>query len=170
MKDRCGWARGIGSRAECAGPETGRARLRSRLVGGARGSAAVELAILLPLLTMITFGVIDFARVMYSYIAVASAAHETATYFAENPTATDATLQAVAVAESQNLSRAFLAFGGTPNATLTKVTTFASGTSNTDLFVRVQVTYSFGPLARIPVRGPVAVSAIAAAPRSRALT
>lgn len=145
-------------------------RTRRRLARGERGAAAVELALLLPLLAMITFGVIDFARVMYAYITVAGAAHETVMYLAENTTADLPTLQGVAAAEAMNQSNLFLRFTGTPNTTVENIsTTLASGTVNANI-VRVRVRYTFRPITPFPLRGPIFVSAVASAPRPRALT
>ena len=138
---------------------------------GERGNSAVELALILPLFASIVFGAADLARLFFAHITVASAAHEAASYLAQNQSATDSDLQAVAAAESQRLAGNFLVFSGSgTNTTLTKVTSNASGTTNTTMFVRVQVTYTFRPTVSIPLSGPVPIVATADAPKTRALT
>lgn len=47
---------------------------------GDRGAAAVEFAIVLPLLLLLTFGVIDLGRVLFTFIAVQEAAQEGAMF------------------------------------------------------------------------------------------
>jgi Flp pilus assembly protein TadG len=139
--------------------------------GAERGNAAVELALLLPVLLALVFGAIDFARLFYAHIAVASAAHEAAIYLGQNTDAQDAVLRSVAAAEANRLSGNFLTFSGaTANTTLAKITTMASGTANTNMFVRVQLTYTFQPTVPFPLRGPISVRAVADAPKMRALT
>jgi Flp pilus assembly protein TadG len=132
---------------------------------GERGNAAVELAIILPVLLVITFGVVDFARLFYAYITAASAAHEAAVYLAEYPTADDSKLEAVAAGEMST----FLTFSGAgPNTTLTKPALVAATTGSN--YVRVQLAYRFEPLVPIPQTGPIMVSAVAAAPRPRPIS
>src|SRR5262249_23476708 len=51
------------------------------------GVAAVELAIVLPVLVLIVIGCVDFGRFLYYYIAVTNAAEEGATFGSLNPPA-----------------------------------------------------------------------------------
>jgi Flp pilus assembly protein TadG len=53
----------------------------------ASGQSMVELAILLPLLTLILIGTLDFARVFFDYIRLSGAVREGAIYGARNPAA-----------------------------------------------------------------------------------
>jgi Flp pilus assembly protein TadG len=50
-------------------------RTRSR-GGGDRGAAAVEFALVLPVLLLVIFGIIDFGRLLYAKITLAEAARE----------------------------------------------------------------------------------------------
>jgi Flp pilus assembly protein TadG len=59
------------------------ARIRRRR----RGAAAVELAIVLPVLMVIVVGCVDFGRFLYYYIAVTNAAEEGAAFGSLNPPA-----------------------------------------------------------------------------------
>jgi Flp pilus assembly protein TadG len=138
--------------------------------GRERGNAAAELALALPVLVAITFGAVDFARLFYAYVTITSAAHEASSYWVQNATATDADLQAAAVAESQGASTMLSFSGGTANTTLTRINTNATGTVNTTMFVRLQLAYSFRPLTPFPIRGPIQISAVADAPKYRVLT
>jgi Flp pilus assembly protein TadG len=128
------------------------------------GSAAVEMALLVPVLTMILLGAIDFGRVFYAYITVSSAAHEAAVYagrhFAPTVDVTPNALATVIAGESKG----FLKVGTAPNGN----TTVTGPTLVTDYYevplVQVQVTYSFRPMTPIPLKGPVPVSVTAASP------
>lgn len=53
---------------------------RMGITFGRRGSAAVESAVLLPLLTLLALGATDFARFSFAYISVATAARNGAAY------------------------------------------------------------------------------------------
>lgn len=134
--------------------------------GCERGNAAVEMALLLPVLALIAFGVIDFARAFYAYVGVASAAHEAASYLAEEIASSPSTsvLESVAAAESRVSATSFLTFGATGNSTLT-VPALVTGTTNSS-YVRVLLTYRFRLLSGIPFSGQVPISVSAAAPRS----
>ncbi len=152
-----------------AGAGTRSTRKWRQVIRQERGHSAVELALILPVLLTIVFGVVDFTRLFYAYMTVASAAHEAAIYLAENITATDAELQSAAAAESPGpLGNSLTFTGASPNASLTKVTTLASGT--TTGIVRVQVTYNFKPVTPWPLTGPLGVSVMAASPKTTPLT
>jgi len=49
---------------------------RPRRTGADQGSAAVEFALVLPVLLLILFGIIDFGRMMNARIVISQAAHE----------------------------------------------------------------------------------------------
>jgi Flp pilus assembly protein TadG len=59
----------------------------------------VELALLVPLLLVIAMGVIDLGRVYFAHVAITNAAREAAYYTSLEPTASDASVQAVVDAE-----------------------------------------------------------------------
>jgi Flp pilus assembly protein TadG len=49
---------------------------RTSRAGGDRGAAAVELALLLPFLLLLVFGIIDFGRALHAQITLTQAARE----------------------------------------------------------------------------------------------
>jgi Flp pilus assembly protein TadG len=127
------------------------------------------MALLLPVLALITFGVVDFSRAFYAYVTVASAAHEAAVQYAEEISSSPgaSVLEAAAAAESRVASTSFLSFGASGNASLATPTVVA-GTTNLS-YVRVQLTYKFKPLSGIPFSGEVPITVVAAAPRAGAV-
>lgn len=77
-----------------------------QLIKGRRGQALVELALILPVLLMLVFGIIEFGRVMGSYLIITQAAREGARAGAVNPTDTainDAVDNAAAILDSSRL-------------------------------------------------------------------
>lgn len=58
------------------------------LLRGEQGASLVELALLLPLLSLLLVGAIDFGRAFYLEIEIAGAAHAAAMYGSQNPTDT----------------------------------------------------------------------------------
>jgi Flp pilus assembly protein TadG len=90
------------------------------VIGGRsrRGAAAVELAILLPVLTLLFVGVLDFGRVFYHYQIVTECARNGARY-ASGSTANStntAAIQSAARAGATNLSpQPTVTFGPDPN-------------------------------------------------------
>ena len=58
------------------GPATHRARRGHRVRDTDRGAAAVEFALLLPLLLLLVFGIIDFGRALNAQITLTQAARE----------------------------------------------------------------------------------------------
>ena len=134
------------------------ARWRRR---GERGNAAVEFALLVPVLILIVCGAVDFGRAFYAYVTVSSTAHEAARYAARFPGASVSTaaLQTVVAGESQGTIRLM----GTPtggNATLTGPTLEGSE----EQLTAVRLSYQFNPISPIPLAGPIVISASAAAP------
>jgi Flp pilus assembly protein TadG len=96
-----------------------------------KGAAAVEFAILLPLL-MFLFGIgVDFARAFYAHLIITNAARNGALYACDNPTkSTDtAGIQAAALVDTTDLS----------NVTVTSGTYSTGGIT----YVWVNVTYPF---------------------------
>jgi Flp pilus assembly protein TadG len=76
-----------------------------RLHRDRRGSALVELAIALPVMLLVFFGTVDFARVMYLGIELTNAARAGAQYGAHNLTTIADTpgIEATAAAASPNI-------------------------------------------------------------------
>src|SRR5262245_18201222 len=71
-----------------------------------RGTAAVELAILLPLLVFLFVIGVDFARLYYPYVTITNCARSGAMYGSEGPRRSldDAGIRAAALADASSLS------------------------------------------------------------------
>lgn len=112
------------------------------------GAALVETALVLPVLILIVLGCVDFGRFASSYMAVANAAREGASFGASHPF-TDATFglwkERVASAVTDEMS-------GVPGFEAGKLSTVEPTlvASQLDSRVRVQVTYVFQPAIRWP--------------------
>lgn len=72
---------------------------------GRKGTASIELALTLPVLALLTIGTIDFGRLFFHGIAVASASHEGAFYGSQgNREATDnAGMEGMVTSSAQDL-------------------------------------------------------------------
>ncbi len=130
---------------------------------GTAGNAAVEMALLLPVLTMVLLGAIDFGRVFFAYITVSSAAHEAAV-FAGGSTygVTTNALATVVSAESKG----FLKVGAAPSGNTTVVGPTVVPDPTKVPTVQVEVTYNFQPVTPIPLKGPIPVRVTASSPTS----
>jgi Flp pilus assembly protein TadG len=104
------------------------------------GSAAVELAFLLPLLVFLVFVGVDFARIFYFATIVTNAARNGAVYGSSYPNnATDTSgIQQAALADATDLS---------PAPTVSSTT---STDSNGNNFVSVTVTWNFTTVINYP--------------------
>lgn len=103
-----------------------------------RGSAAVELALLLPLLSMLFVFTVDFARLYYHYCIVTNCARNGALYLSDPTTMpespyTDVT--AAALADAADLS---------PQPTVTW------GTGTNSSYIQVTVVYPFTTITNYP--------------------
>ena len=103
-----------------------------------RGSAAVELALLLPLLGLLFVFTVDFARLYYHYCIVTNCARNGALYLSD-PTAIPespyADVTAAALADASDLS---------PQPTVT----WGTGTDNS--YIQVTVVYPFTTITNYP--------------------
>ncbi len=113
-------------------------RPRSRL---RRGSSAVELALLLPILGLLLLFTVDFARLYYHYSIVTNCARNGALYGSDPTTATESPytdLTAAALADASNLD---------PQPTVTSTTgTDSSGNA----YIQVTVVYPFTTISNYP--------------------
>jgi len=91
------------------------------------GQTMLELALLLPLLLILVFGVIEMGRYMYIDTLIGSAARAGAIYGAQNPAASVQTADIVAAACNDFLSRAGTNLGSRPAPTCD-----GSGTASTN--------------------------------------
>ena len=114
--------------------------------GGARehGVAAVEMALMLPILVMIVFAIINFAAVLYDYIVITNAAREGARWASINThTAFSCASSAAGTADPCEIANSYAAdrllnFGA---ASVTHAT--ASGAASAGSLVTVTVTFNF---------------------------
>jgi Flp pilus assembly protein TadG len=110
-------------------------RSRSRL---RRGSAAVELALLLPTLGLLFVFTVDFARLYYHYCVIINCARNGALYLSD-PTAMPespyADVTAAALADASDLS---------PQPTVTW------GPGDNSSYIKVTVSYSFTTITNYP--------------------
>lgn len=110
---------------------------------GRRGTAAAELAVLLPFLALVFVGGLDFARVFYHALTITNCARNGAVYGSIDPThaADTAGIQAAALADASNLSPS-------PN-----VTSAAGTDADGNPTVQVTVTYDFQMLTQFLTNG-----------------
>jgi Flp pilus assembly protein TadG len=105
---------------------------RFRRSGGDQGSAAVEFALVLPVLMLILFGIIDFGRMLHARIVLSQAAHEGArTAAILDEAAADNTIDAVLGSmvdglEGRDVTDCEGAVGGDATVTLTYGFAFAT--------------------------------------------
>jgi Flp pilus assembly protein TadG len=109
---------------------------------GRRGTSAVELALLLPLLLVMLLGAIDFCRLFYAYTTITNCARNGALWLSDplaNGTVTPsqspyATYQAAALADAQGLD---------PALTTSNITSSSGTDSNGDSIITVTVEYNW---------------------------
>lgn len=114
-----------------------------------RGAAAVEFAIVLPVLITILLGTTDFGRFAHSRIAIANAARSGAAYGSINPynsSTEDAWKAGVAKSVTDELGQAAAFDPAKLTITTTHVTEYAGQRR-----VNVQVTYPFETLVNWPL-------------------
>lgn len=135
---------------------------RARQTAAERGNAAVEYALLLPVLIVIVFGAVDFSRAFYAYVTLASTAHEAAIYASRQPAAqvTPAALRTVVARESGGFVQVITTPTAGGNTTITGPT--IEGVD--EQVAKVTLIYQFEPLVPVPLRGPIAIRAQASAP------
>lgn len=99
--------------------------MRKRTAKGERGAAAVEFALILPVLLLLVLGIIEFGRIYNIQISLSGAAREGARYMAihhsETNAATNARNSAVAAAPSVPLTAGSITISNATCATGTQV-------------------------------------------------
>ena len=94
-----------------------------------RGAAAVEFALLLPILLLLVFGIVDFGRALHAQITLTQAAREGA--------------RAAALKQSNVESRTQTAAPGLSDVTVTVTACPATPTPGTDAKVEAKYTFTF---------------------------
>ncbi len=132
-------------------------RNRSNLGRSDTGASLVEMALVLPLFLLLTFGAVDFGRAMYLAIEVAGAARAGASYGSQNPNDTTGiqTSAQIAAPNVPNLSVATPTYrcecaDGTSYSASCLVTPSCTGGLNYVYRVNVTVTGSYTPLVSWP--------------------
>jgi Flp pilus assembly protein TadG len=102
-----------------------------------RGAAAVEFAILFPVLVMMLFGIIDFGRLLYAQVTLTQAAREGARQdaLANSLGISTSTIQSNTAAAATNL--------GLTASSVTVTPCPAGSTQTTQAVVQVKYTFSF---------------------------
>ena len=118
--------------------------------GNEHGTAAVEFALLLPLLVLLLFGIVEFGLALYRQQVLATASREGARVGIRQ------TVPRPTAGDIQRVARNVLTQAGVPGAALV-VVNGAGAASGTDLSVTVQTPYQFFVLPNtVPgLRGPV---------------
>ena len=125
-----------------------------------RGAAAVEFALVLPILVVLAFGIIDFGRLLYTYNNLTSAVREGAR-FAAVQTKEDVVKTA---AIQGRVSDYIAAFGGTPVAnSQIQVTYDAAPPATRFITVRINA-YEFEPIT--PIAGLIGLGDITMSPQA----
>jgi Flp pilus assembly protein TadG len=102
--------------------------------GGARGQELIELAILIPLLMLIAFGVLDLGRLFHASITITNAAREGARFGTFDPTDSTGIIAAIQ-AEAAN--------SGIDLSSSTVAVTCPDGACGSGQAVRVTISYPF---------------------------
>jgi Flp pilus assembly protein TadG len=117
-----------------------RPRARGRRNSG-RAAAAVELVLMLPMLSFVCLVAIDYSRLFYAWATLADVARDGALYASDSSFATSttyATAQQAALADASNLS---------PAPTITSTSGVDAGGNS---YVQVTATYQFQTIANYP--------------------
>lgn len=112
-----------------------------------RGVAATELALLLPVLTLVLFIGADYARLFYALATLGDSARAGALHYAMHPSAAQTAVEQAALADASNLA---------PTPT---VTTGGGTITGGHAYVQVTVSYSFQTLIPQPgITSPITLS------------
>lgn len=129
-----------------------------------RGQSLVELALLLPLFTIILLGAVDLGRAFFAYDRLANAVHEGALYGAQYPGSVSSASQPTSVTANPNNITYHVISEGSLGLTASNVsvvcyrqsdTTFStpiacdgtgSSAVNAGDWIQVQATYTFQPM------------------------
>lgn len=108
------------------------------------GVAAVEMALVLPILVMVVFAIINFAAVLYDYIVITNAAREGARWASINTyTAFSCSSSTVGTNDPCEVANSYAADRLLNFGPASQPLTTASGSGSAGSLVTVTVTYSF---------------------------
>ena len=125
-------------------------RTSSRRVRGNRGAAAVELALVFPMLLLTVFGAIEFSTLLYDQAIITNASREAARagVMFSTPAVTTTKIQQVATNYCQNR---LVTYGASATCTFPTAITTCASTGNQ---LSVQVSYVFNGLVLGPLLAP----------------
>jgi Flp pilus assembly protein TadG len=117
---------------------------RTRNLARRRGAAAVEFAIILPLLILLVLGCVDFGRFAYTFIAVTNAARAGAEYASTTPVTLNSSASLTAW-KTQVRQWVLLEMGGRfeTDETTIAVNVVTPTTHPAPVWITVQVTHPF---------------------------
>ena len=98
-----------------------------------RGAAAVEMALILPFLCLVTGITIDYSLLFYHWTTISTCAYNGACYASLNPSASNSAVSAAALVDATNLTN--------PSPTVGSPTFTTDGSGNQ--FVSVTVSYTY---------------------------
>ena len=125
---------------------------------GQNGVAAVELAIVLPLLILLFTGMIEYGRLMWHYDALAKATRDAARYLAEEAEINDSGVVGGKQDKAKDLVLNTATAAGIEGLVKNNVTITCAGGCGTPTTVRVDVAYGFTIGGWVPVVGPAGSS------------
>ena len=108
-------------------------RTGSRLRHRRRAAAALELALILPVLCLIASITIDYSRLFYHWTIITSCAYNGASYASLNPTATASAVSGAALTDATNLTSPAPTVSVAPQGT----------DSGGNAYIEVTVSYTF---------------------------
>lgn len=121
---------------------------------GLRGAAAIEMAIMLPLLVLIFTGMVEYGRLMWHYDALAKATRDAARYLSNEPDISAKTGAAKTMVDNA------AAAAGVKDLVTDDVDVACTPNCQSPQRVTVSINYAFTIGDWVPVIGPLSVSVL----------